>query len=131
MAGCVLQRVDRGQGDRAVVEHVELVNNPENADDGTRTVPFSGVLYIEQDDFMEEAPRKFFRLKPGGEVRLRSAYIIRCDEVIKDPVSGEVTELRCTYDPETGGGKLPEGRKKVKGIIHWVSAAASTYPQME
>jgi glutaminyl-tRNA synthetase len=90
---------------------------------GTRTIPFSRELYIDGDDFMEDPPKKFFRLGPGREVRLRYGYIIRCDEIIKDPTSGEVTELRCSYDQETGGGILPEGRKKVKGIIHWVSAA--------
>jgi glutaminyl-tRNA synthetase len=90
---------------------------------GTRTIPFSRELYIDGDDFMEDPPKKFFRLGPGREVRLRYGYIIRCDEIIKDPTSGEVTELRCSYDQETGGGVLPEGRKKVKGIIHWVSAA--------
>ena len=90
---------------------------------GTRTIPFGREIYVDRDDFMEDPPKKFFRLGPGREVRLRYGYIIRCDEVIKDPVSGEVTELRCTYDVETGGGNLPEGRKKVKGIIHWVAAA--------
>ena len=90
---------------------------------GTRTIPFSREVYIDRDDFMEDPPKKFFRLGPGREVRLRYGYIIRCDDVIKDPHSGEVTELRCSYDPETGGGVLPEGRPKVKGIIHWVSAA--------
>ena len=90
---------------------------------GTRTSPFGREIYIDQDDFMEDPPKKFFRLGPGREVRLRYGYIIQCDEVIKDPVSGEVVELRCSYDPETGGGVLPEGRKKVKGIIHWLSAA--------
>ena len=96
---------------------------PKNQEMGSRTIPFSGEIYVDRDDFMEDPPNKFFRLGPGREVRLRYGYIIRCDEVIKDPASGEVTELRCIYDPETGGGKLPEGRKKVKGIIHWVSAA--------
>ena len=89
---------------------------------GTRTIPFGRELYIERDDFMEDPPKKFFRLGPGREVRLRYGYIIRCDEVVRDE-SGEVVELRCSYDPDTGGGSLPEGRKKVKGIIHWVSAA--------
>ena len=90
---------------------------------GTRTIPFGREIYVDRDDFMEDPPKKFFRLGPDREVRLRYGYIIRCDEVIKDPVSGEVTELRCSYDAETGGGVLPEGRKKVKGIIHWVSSA--------
>jgi glutaminyl-tRNA synthetase len=84
-------------------------------------VPFSRVLYIEQDDFREDAPRKFFRLKPGGEVRVRYAYIIKCEEVVKDEQTGEIIELRCTCDMETLG-KQPEDRK-VKGVIHWVSAA--------
>jgi glutaminyl-tRNA synthetase len=97
--------------------------HPKNPDMGSRTIPFSREIYVDRDDFMEDPPKKFFRLGPGREVRLRYGYIIHCEEVIKDPVTGEVTELRCTYDPETGGGKLPEGRKKVKGIIHWVSAA--------
>ncbi|MGD9343569.1 MAG: glutamine--tRNA ligase/YqeY domain fusion protein [Desulfuromonadales bacterium] len=96
--------------------------HPKNPEMGSRTIPFSREIYVDRDDFMEDPPNKFFRLGPGREVRLRYGYIIRCDEVIKDPVSGEVTELRCTYDPETAGGKLPEGRKKVKGIIHWVAA---------
>jgi len=102
-------------------EYMEAVNNPEDPQSGTREVPFSRVLYIEQDDFREDAPRKFFRLKPGGEVRLRYAYIIKCEEVVKDEQTGEITELRCTCDMETLG-KQPEDRK-VKGVIHWVSAA--------
>ncbi len=97
--------------------------HPKDPSMGTRTIPFSREIYVDRDDFMEDPPKKFFRLGPGREVRLRYGYIIRCDEVIKDPASGEVTELRCSYDQETGGGALPEGRKKVKGIIHWVSAA--------
>ena len=97
--------------------------HPKNPEMGSRTIPFSREIYVDRDDFMEDPPNKFFRLGPGREVRLRYGYIIHCDEIIKDSVTGEVTELRCTYDPETGGGKLPEGRKKVKGIIHWVSAA--------
>lgn len=102
-------------------EALEAVNNPEDSSMGTRTVPFSRVLYIEQDDFREDPPRKFFRLAPGREVRLRYAYFITCKEVVKDPETGEVVELRCTYDPETRGGNAPDGRK-VKGTIHWVSA---------
>lgn len=101
-------------------EYVECVNNPEDPEAGRRKVPFSREVYIERDDFMEEPPKKFFRLRPGGEVRLRYGYIIRCDEVIKD-ASGEVVELRCTYDPLSLGGGSSDGRK-VKGIIHWVSA---------
>ena len=103
------------------VELMEAMNHPANPDFGTRELPFSRELWIEQDDFMEEAPRKFFRLKPGGEVRLRFGYIIRCDEVIKDD-DGNVTELRCSYDPETRSGTGKSDRK-VKGTIHWVSAA--------
>ena len=89
---------------------------------GTRKVPFSRVLYIEQDDFREDPPKKFFRLAPGREVRLRCAYFITCTGVVKDPATGEVTELRCTYDPATRGGDAPDGRK-VKATLHWVSAA--------
>jgi len=103
-------------------EEFTAASHPKEPAMGTRTIPFSRDLYVDRDDFMEDPPGKFFRLGPGREVRLRYGYIIRCDEVIKDPASGEVVELRCSYDPETGGGALPEGRKKVKGIIHWVSA---------
>jgi glutaminyl-tRNA synthetase len=102
------------------VEDLECVNNPEDETAGTRMVPFSRELWIERDDFREEAPRKFFRLKPGKEVRLKHAYFITCDEVIKDD-SGEVVELRCSYDAESRGGMSPDGRK-VKGTLHWVSA---------
>ena len=101
------------------VEMMEAMNHPANPDFGTRELPFSRELWIEQDDFMEDAPRKFFRLKPGGEVRLRFAYIIRCDEVIKDD-DGNVVELRCSYDPDTRSGSGTSDRK-VKGTIHWVS----------
>jgi glutaminyl-tRNA synthetase len=101
-------------------EILEAVNNPEDESMGKREVPFSRELYIERNDFMEDPPRKFFRLGPGREVRLRYAYYIKCEEVIKDD-AGNITELRCTYDPESKGGKTPDGRK-VKGIIHWVSA---------
>ncbi len=103
-------------------EEMEAVNNPEDAAAGTRRVPFSRVLYIEQDDFREKAPRKFFRLIPGREVRLRYAYYITCQSVVKDPETGEIVELRCTYDPATRGGSAPDGRK-VKATLHWVSAA--------
>jgi glutaminyl-tRNA synthetase len=106
------------------VEELEAVNNPEDASAGTRTVPFSRDLYIEQDDFMEDPPKKFFRMAPGREVRLRYAYFITCEDVIKDPHTGEITELRCTYDPATRGGDAPDGRK-VRGTLHWVSAAHS------
>ena len=97
--------------------------HPKKPEMGSRTIPFGREIYVDRDDFMEDPPKKFFRLGPDREVRLRYGYIIRCDEVIKNPVSGEVSELRCSYDAETGGGVLPEGRKKVKGIIHWVAAA--------
>ncbi len=102
-------------------EELEAVNNPEDPGAGTRTVPFSRVIYIERDDFREDAPRKYFRLAPGREVRLRYAYFITCTDVIKDDATGEVSELRCTYDPATHGGDSPDGRK-VKGTLHWVSA---------
>jgi len=103
------------------VEELEVVNNPEDASAGTRKVPFSRVLYVEKDDFMENPPKKFFRLSPGQEVRLRCAYFIRCEAVVKDE-RGEVVELRCTYDPATRGGDSPDGRR-VKATLHWVSAA--------
>jgi glutaminyl-tRNA synthetase len=102
-------------------EELDAVNNPENAAAGTRKVPFSRVLYIERDDFREDPPKQFFRLAPGREVRLRYAYFIKCVGVVKDPSSGEITELRCTYDPATRGGDSPDGRK-VKATLHWVSA---------
>src|SRR5689334_10607047 len=104
------------------VEELEAVNNPEDPSMGTRKVPFSRVLYIEQDDFREEPPKGFFRLSPGKEVRLRYAYIIKCEQAVKDPKTGEVVELRCTYDPETKSGSAQSGRK-VKATLHWVSAA--------
>ena len=101
---------------------MEAINNPEDLSRGSRTVPFSRVLYIEQDDFREDPPKKFFRLVPGQEVRLRYAYIIKCENVIKDNKTGEILELHCTYDPETKSGSPKSGRM-VKGTIHWVSAA--------
>ncbi len=101
-------------------QELDAVNNPEDPAAGKRKVPFSRELYIEQDDFREDPPKKFFRLAPGKEVRLRWAYFIKCEDVIKDS-NGNITELHCTYDPETLGGKAPDGRK-VKGTIHWVSA---------
>jgi len=104
------------------VEEVVAVNNPEDPGAGTRAVPFARVLYIEQDDFREDPPKKFFRLAPGGEVRLRYAYIVRCTDVVKDQRTGEITEVRCTYDPATRSGS-PDAGRKVKGTIHWVSAA--------
>jgi glutaminyl-tRNA synthetase len=100
-------------------EEMDAVNNPEDKTMGTRKVPFSKVLYIEQDDFMEDPPKKFFRLGPGREVRLRYAYFVTCTDVIKDE-NGKVVELRCTYDPATRGGDAPDGRK-VKATLHWVS----------
>jgi glutaminyl-tRNA synthetase len=103
-------------------EMLEAVNNPEDPAMGTRPVPFSRVLYIEQDDFREQPHKKYFRLFPGNEVRLRYAYFIRCTDVVKDGATGEVVEVRCTYDPATRGGDAPDGRR-VKGTIHWVSAA--------
>lgn len=101
-------------------EELEAVNNPEDESAGTRMIPFSRELYIERDDFMEDPPKKYFRMSPGTEVRLRYAYYITCNEVIKD-ANGNITELRCTYDPETKGGQSADGRK-IKGTIHWVSA---------
>ena len=102
-------------------ETVECVNTPEDESAGRRGVPFGREIWIERSDFMENPPKKYYRLSPGGEVRLRYAYLIRCDEVIRD-AEGRVTELRCTYDPESAGGKSSDGRR-VKGVIHWVSAA--------
>ncbi|MBN2476319.1 MAG: glutamine--tRNA ligase/YqeY domain fusion protein [Pirellulales bacterium] len=103
-------------------EELDAVNNPEDPGMGTRKVPFSRVLYIEQDDFREDPPKKYYRLAPGREVRLRYAYFIKCVEAVKDETTGEVVELHCTYDPETRGGGAPDGRK-VKATLHWVSAA--------
>jgi len=104
------------------VEEMEAINNPEDPSAGSRKVPFSRVLYIERDDFREDPPKDFFRLAPGREVRLRYAYFVRCERVVKDEQTGEVIELHCTYDPATLGGNAPDGRK-VKATIHWVSAA--------
>ncbi|MCU0614618.1 MAG: glutamine--tRNA ligase, partial [Desulfobacterales bacterium] len=106
------------------VEQLEAINNPEDESMGKRMVPFSRELYIDREDFREDPPRKFFRLYPGGEVRLRYAYYITCREVIRDKNSGEIVELICTYDPETRGG-WSKDKRKVKGTIHWVSAAHS------
>src|SRR5262245_17313192 len=103
------------------VEEVDVINNPEDPAAGYRKVPFSRELYIERDDFREDPPKKFFRLAPGREVRLRCAYFLTCQDVIKD-ASGEIVELRCTYDPATRGGDAPDGRR-VKATLHWVSAA--------
>lgn len=104
------------------VEELEAENNPENPEMGSRKLPFSREMYIEQDDFMENPPGKFFRLAPGREVRLKHAYIIKCEQVVKDEQSGQIVELRCSYDPETKSGGAASGRK-VKGTLHWVSAA--------
>ena len=102
-------------------EFLEAVNNPENEKAGSRKVPFGRELYIEHNDFMEDPPKKFFRLAPGREIRLRYAYFITCNDVVKD-TDGNIVELKCTYDPETKGGNAPDGRK-VKATIHWVSVA--------
>jgi glutaminyl-tRNA synthetase len=106
------------------VEELEAINNPEDASAGLRKVPFARELYIEREDFLEDPPKKFFRLAPGREVRLRYAYFITCTEVVKNPATGQISELRCTYDPATRGGDAPDGRK-VKGTLHWVAAAHS------
>jgi glutaminyl-tRNA synthetase len=103
-------------------EELEAINNPEDPNGGTRMVPFSRVIYIEREDFQEDPPKKFFRLAPGREVRLKHAYFLKCERAIKDEGTGEIVELRCTYDPETKSGSSPAGRK-VKGTLHWVSAA--------
>ena len=113
----VIENYPEGQ-----TEHVDVVNNPEDPSAGTRKVPFSRVLYIESEDFREDPPKKFFRLAPGREVRLRCAYFITCTGVVRDPATGEIVELRCTYDPATRGGDAPDGRR-VKATLHWVSAA--------
>jgi glutaminyl-tRNA synthetase len=114
----VIENYPEGQSDE-----LEAVNHPDNPDLGTRKIKFGRELYIERDDFMENPPKKFYRLSPGAEVRLRYAYFITCREVVKD-AAGEVVELRCTYDPATRGGNAPDGRK-VKATVHWVSAADS------
>ena len=108
----------------SLVEELEAVNNPEDASAGTRKIKFSREIYIDREDFREEPPKKYFRLAPGREVRLRYGYFITCVDVIKDPSTGEVTELHCTYDPATRGGYAPDGRK-VQGTLHWVSAENS------
>jgi glutaminyl-tRNA synthetase len=103
-----------------LVEELDSVNNPEDESKGKRTVPFSKTLFIERDDFMEDPPNKFFRLSPGREVRLKAAYIIKCESVIKDPKTGKIEQIHCTYDPMTKSG-MPESNRKVKGTLHWVS----------
>jgi glutaminyl-tRNA synthetase len=104
------------------VEELEAVNNPEDEGAGTRKLPFSRELYIERDDFLEDPPKKFFRLAPGAEVRLKHAYIIKCEDLVKDKQTGEVVEVHCSYDPETKSGGA-QATRKVKGTLHWVSAA--------
>ncbi|MCB1740470.1 MAG: glutamine--tRNA ligase, partial [Gammaproteobacteria bacterium] len=111
------------------VEYFEALNHPQRPELGTRQVPFSRVLYIEADDFMEDPPKKFFRLGPGREVRLRFAYYVTCIDYRKDPQTGAVVELICRYDPQSRGGETPDGRK-VKGTIHWVSAAHAVDAQV-
>jgi glutaminyl-tRNA synthetase len=103
------------------VEELDALNNPEELEMGIRKIPFSRIIYIEQDDFMEDPPKKFFRLAPGREVRLRYAYYITCVSVVKDEKTGRVVELHCTYDPDTRGGSSADARK-VKATLHWVSA---------
>jgi glutaminyl-tRNA synthetase len=115
----VIENYPEGQ-----TEELDAINNPEDESMGRRKVPFSKEIYIERDDFMEDPPKKFFRLAPGREVRLRYAYFITCTDVVKDEESGLITELRCTYDPETRGGDSPDGRK-VKATLHWVSVKES------
>ncbi len=105
------------------VDELECVNNPEDPSAGSRKVPFSKVIYIEQDDFREDPPPKFFRMSVGREVRLRYAYFVKCVSVLKNPINGEIVEIHCTYDPETRGGNNPPDGRKVKATIHWVSAA--------
>ncbi len=106
------------------VEELEAVNNPEDPTAGTRKIKFSREIYIDRDDFREDPPRKYFRLAPGSEVRLRYGYFIKCNDVIKDSKTNQILELHCTYDPETRGGYAPDGRK-VQGTLHWVSAENS------
>ncbi len=112
----VIENYPEGQ-----VEWLAADNNPNDPAAGTRPVPFARELYIERDDFREDPPKKYFRLYPGNEVRLKHAYYIRCERVVKDPVTGVITELRCTYDPASRGGATPDGRT-VRGTLHWVSA---------
>jgi len=111
--------IDNYPGD--MVEEVESENNPEDSTAGTRKIPFSRILYIEQDDFCENPPKKYFRLAPGREVRLKNAYIIKCEKFVRDEKTGEIKEIHCTYDPESKSGK-PGAKRKIKGTLHWVSA---------
>jgi glutaminyl-tRNA synthetase len=103
------------------VEELDALNNPEDESMGKRKVPFSKVIYIEKEDFREDPPKKWFRLAPGAEVRLKHAYYVRCTDVVRDETTGDIIELHCTYDPETRGGWSSDGRK-IKGTLHWVSA---------
>jgi len=103
------------------VEWLEAENNPEDPSSGTRKIPFTGALYIEREDFMEDPPKKFFRLAPGREIRLKHAYYVTCTDVVKDPETGKISEVHCTYDPASRGGWTDDGRK-VRGTSHWVSA---------
>ena len=112
-----------------LVEEFDCPYHPKSEGMGARKVPFSKVLYVERDDFMEEPPKKFFRLSPGKEVRLRYGYFIKCTGVVKDPATGDVTEVHCTYDPETRSGFAPDGRK-VDATIHWVSAFHSVQAEV-
>ncbi len=120
----VIENYPEGQ-----VEWFDVENNPENPEMGTRKLPFSREIYIEQDDFMENPPNKFFRLAPGKEVRLKNTYFITCQSVVKDEATGDITELRCTYDPASKGGNSPDGRK-IKGTLHWVSASHAVKAQV-
>jgi len=111
--------IDNYPGD--ITEEMESENNPEDPNSGTRKIPFSGIIYIEREDFQEDPPKKYFRLAPGCEVRLKNAYIIKCEGFIRDEKTGEIKEVHCTYDPESKSGK-PGAKRKVKGTLHWVSA---------
>ncbi len=112
-----------------LVEELECINNPEDESKGKRKVPFSKTLFIDRDDFMEDPPNKFYRLAPGREVRLKAAYIIRCESVVKDPKTEEITEIHCTYDPQTKSG-MPDSNRKVKGTLHWVSEKQSVIAEI-
>ncbi|MBT8421009.1 MAG: glutamine--tRNA ligase, partial [Gammaproteobacteria bacterium] len=142
---CIREDLDKGSQRRMAVlrplklvivnypegesEELDAQNHPHYPEMGTRKIPFSREIFIEHDDFMEDPPRKYFRLSPGREVRLRFAYFVTCVDVVKDPETGEVTEVHCTYDPATRGGNAPDGRK-VKGTIHWVSATHALTAQV-
>jgi glutaminyl-tRNA synthetase len=119
----VIENYPEGQ-----TEMLDAENNPERPEDGTRQIPFSREIYIERDDFMENPPKKFFRLSPGTEVRLKHAYLVTCTEVVRNG-DGEITELRCTYDPQSRGGEAPD-RRRVKGTLHWVSVPHAVKAQV-